>query len=1048
MATSPPLIAPQPVLPADASATVIDHGKPTDDQHGGRSAQPSVAPPAAPAIGQPMTEPLPQPASPPGVLPTENKLQPSFLHASSSPAVPKLNAYEGVPGIVTSSEDDGTRRDAQAGGGPAGGPLSNATIEAVIQAATQSPSPHPHLSQYASQPRNAFSPLPGQSFSPNPSAAPFSPNAAAGGQYKPSPLSLGSWNSDVGSTDAGYSPAPSRGTGAPFSNGIGSNAPNGFGNTSSTFTDGMRAPRDTRTQLFVGNLPYRVRWQDLKDLFRKAGTVLRADVSLGPDGRSRGYGTALLATAEDAGRAIDMFNGYSWQTRVLEVRLDRMGGGVDGAAGGFAPQPIGGYGAPGGMGSSAMGGLGASAAGIGAGAAGLGAGLGGLGAGGLGAGGLGGGSMYNALHPGLGDVRPGSSEGGTGPGRSLFVGNLPFHVQWQDLKDLFRSSGGTILRADVALGADGRSRGFGTVTFASEADAERARALFDGYEFNGRQLKVHYDKFSASAGMLAIPGAQGTYGETLGRGRPIGLGDGRTGGFGDAYGGLGGLGGVGLGSGLGGARGPSRLGGSPLMASSLGDLAYDALGGLLEEESAFRYGIGGGSGTSSASVSRPTSSGVGVGGLGASRLASLGHAASLGASPTSSLGPSPALASVPTLSGTLSHSTSPRLASGPFEGRASLEALRPGSYDSALRPGALSNMGLSSRLGSLDSAPFSSDLLDRANSYEGFPTSVSPNRSVFDSALGQTTSPLQAASPRLSSQAASPRLSSPRPSIPGSQAASPQPASLRLPSTSQPVTRLPSFADAVAGKAEPGASLKRSTSDAHQRGVPPAVVARTLSTEGAGELGGRSMSFTGMGVKSGMMGTGLGGGAESALESATSSRAESPTGAHSLPAPVFPTLSRQPKGALSTGAVPRAGQSSDAPTSDFVDQVLAAGLAGTRLNPSASRKRPGPLPVPSGGGSGEKRGSGSASPAGSSRASSQGDDARSTPPTSRSTSEETKPGLTQQQQQRQPRGPLRRGPQQQQSQLGGRRPMQQNPHHPGPISLPPFSPMYSPYVPM
>lgn len=67
-----------------------------------------------------------------------------------------------------------------------------------------------------------------------------------------------------------------------------------------------------------------MRWQDLKDLFRRAGTVLRADVSLGPDNRSRGYGTVLLATAEDAGRAVDMFNGYSWQTRVLEVRLDRL----------------------------------------------------------------------------------------------------------------------------------------------------------------------------------------------------------------------------------------------------------------------------------------------------------------------------------------------------------------------------------------------------------------------------------------------------------------------------------------------------------------------------------------------------------------------------------------------------------------------------------------------------------------------------------------------------------------------------------------------------
>jgi GNAT superfamily N-acetyltransferase len=54
----------------------------------------------------------------------------------------------------------------------------------------------------------------------------------------------------------------------------------------------------------VLQLPYRVRWQDLKDLFRKAGTVLRADVSLGPDNRSRGYGTVLLATSEDAARAV------------------------------------------------------------------------------------------------------------------------------------------------------------------------------------------------------------------------------------------------------------------------------------------------------------------------------------------------------------------------------------------------------------------------------------------------------------------------------------------------------------------------------------------------------------------------------------------------------------------------------------------------------------------------------------------------------------------------------------------------------------------------
>lgn len=56
---------------------------------------------------------------------------------------------------------------------------------------------------------------------------------------------------------------------------------------------------------------------------------------------------------------------------------------------------------------------------------------------------------------------------------------LPFHIQWQDLKDLFRQAG-AVQRADVALGADGRSRGFGTVSFANEADAERAVRMFNG----------------------------------------------------------------------------------------------------------------------------------------------------------------------------------------------------------------------------------------------------------------------------------------------------------------------------------------------------------------------------------------------------------------------------------------------------------------------------------------------------------------------------------------------------------------------------------------
>ncbi|KAH9941845.1 uncharacterized protein BXZ73DRAFT_75023 [Epithele typhae] len=258
-------------------------------------------------------------------------------------------------------------------------------------------------------------------------------------------------------------------------------------------------PRDTRTQLYVGNLPYRVRWQDLKDLFRRAGTVLRADVSLGPDNRSRGYGTVLLATAEDAGRAVDMFNGYAWQTRTLEVRPDRMGEELGPGVPGF-PMP--------------------GAVGSGIANASLGVGIFGspiLGNMSPAAGSLSGNgspAVTSALsspapgHPrfpawGVGEdefsIR---TESTVQASRNLFVGNLPFHIQWQDLKDLFRQAG-AVQRADVALGADGRSRGFGTVSFSNETDAERAVKMFNGYEYNGRPLKVHFDKFAPPASSSA-----------------------------------------------------------------------------------------------------------------------------------------------------------------------------------------------------------------------------------------------------------------------------------------------------------------------------------------------------------------------------------------------------------------------------------------------------------------------------------------------------------------------------------------------------------------
>ena len=56
--------------------------------------------------------------------------------------------------------------------------------------------------------------------------------------------------------------------------------------------------------LFFIQLPYQAGWQDLKDLFRSAGNIIRADINFGLDGRPKGSGTVIFETAKDAQQAI------------------------------------------------------------------------------------------------------------------------------------------------------------------------------------------------------------------------------------------------------------------------------------------------------------------------------------------------------------------------------------------------------------------------------------------------------------------------------------------------------------------------------------------------------------------------------------------------------------------------------------------------------------------------------------------------------------------------------------------------------------------------
>ena len=85
----------------------------------------------------------------------------------------------------------------------------------------------------------------------------------------------------------------------------------------------MGAPPGNGCQVFVGNLPWDVAWQALKDHFRAAGNVVHADVVMDSEGRSRGFGTVLFANTRDAAKAIQLFNESFLLGRQIEVRPDQ-----------------------------------------------------------------------------------------------------------------------------------------------------------------------------------------------------------------------------------------------------------------------------------------------------------------------------------------------------------------------------------------------------------------------------------------------------------------------------------------------------------------------------------------------------------------------------------------------------------------------------------------------------------------------------------------------------------------------------------------------------
>ena len=69
-------------------------------------------------------------------------------------------------------------------------------------------------------------------------------------------------------------------------------------------------------------------------------------------------------------------------------------------------------------------------------------------------------------------------------GSKLYVGNLKYSVTNEELGELFSQVGEVV---EVKIIGD---KGFGFVEMSSQEEAENAKETFNGFEFQGRNLRV------------------------------------------------------------------------------------------------------------------------------------------------------------------------------------------------------------------------------------------------------------------------------------------------------------------------------------------------------------------------------------------------------------------------------------------------------------------------------------------------------------------------------------------------------------------------------
>ncbi|XP_028135169.1 heterogeneous nuclear ribonucleoprotein M [Diabrotica virgifera virgifera] len=262
------------------------------------------------------------------------------------------------------------------------------------------------------------------------------------------------------------------------------------GNASTT----QRSTKPSQTRVFVSNIPYEYRWQDVKDIFRnEVGDVSFVELFYDESNKSKGTGIVEFADKGSVDKCMEKMQRYEVNGRKLVVRddsgvtRDRTGAILSGTS--RRPPAERNFG-----------------------------------------GGGGGNSFNNSISFSSNNDGNWGNTYGLSPQfleslkidpplvNRVFIANLEYNVDEKKLRDAFKLAG-RIVNIDLPLDKDGRIRGFAVIEYDHPVEAVQAISMFNHQSFFDRTLAVRMDRANDNIklpeGLRSIGMGLGPNGEPL-----------------------------------------------------------------------------------------------------------------------------------------------------------------------------------------------------------------------------------------------------------------------------------------------------------------------------------------------------------------------------------------------------------------------------------------------------------------------------------------------------------------------------------------------------